>query len=86
MSAGEKAFGDRTGSGPCSTLPDTKFFHYCVQQNLYKRILERCYGITVKRMHLAQFHPELMGYHHVQVPDLSRVADALLEKEEKREQ
>ncbi len=79
MSADDKAYDGRTGSGPCSALPDTKFYHYAVQQNLYKCILNRCYGIRVRRMYLAQFHPELPTYHFVQVPELADVANALLE-------
>ena len=68
----------RKGLVHCDTLPDNKYSHYSVQLNLYKRILERCYGLTVHAMYLAQFHPDLKKYHCVEVPALVEMADKIL--------
>ena len=38
------------GVGPCAALSDTNTNHYYVQQNLYRHILERKYGIIVDEM------------------------------------
>lgn len=73
------AFRWETGIGPCSRLPHTPFFHYCIQQNLYKYILERHYGIKVERMFLAQFHPLLPSFHSVEVPDMQDVTREIME-------
>jgi hypothetical protein len=67
-------FGNEMGFGPCAHLPNTKFGHYCVQQNLYSGILSTLYGITVKRMYLVQMHPKLNRAHMVQVPYMPEMA------------
>lgn len=74
------SFRGEKGIGPCSHLPNTKFFHYCIQQNLYKYIVERHYGIKVERMYLAQFHPLLPEYHCVAVPDMQDVVGKIMEE------
>ena len=45
--------------GPVSHLPDTNFWHYSIQLNTYKLIIERNYGYKVKDMYLVCIHPEL---------------------------
>ena len=41
-----------------SHLHDTNFWHYTLQLNIYKYILERKYGKIVSSMYLVQLHPE----------------------------
>jgi ATP-dependent exoDNAse (exonuclease V) beta subunit len=41
-----------------SHLPDTNFWHYSLQLNMYKAILERKYGKIVKDMFLVRLHPD----------------------------
>ena len=41
-----------------SHLPDTNYWHYTLQLNLYKMILETKYGFTVKDIQLVVIHPE----------------------------
>lgn len=72
------SFRGERGLGLCAELPNTKFFHYCVQQNLYKFIVERHYGLRIDRMFLAQFHPLLESYHSVEVPDMQDIARGLM--------
>ena len=67
---------------PCiSHLPDTNFWHYSLQLNMYKLILERKYGKTIKSLCLVCLHPDncYRTYELVDVPVLTKEMDALLE-------
>lgn len=63
-------FKNEKGLGPCSDLPNTSFYHYCIQQNVYKYIVDTFYGIVIDSMFLAQFHPDLPEPHCVEVPNM----------------
>ncbi len=39
-------------------LPDTNYWHYCLQLNTYKAILEEKYGKIVDELYLVCLHPE----------------------------
>ena len=49
---------DEYGDYPLEYLPNTNFYHYSLQLNMYKNILERCYGFKIKDMFLIVIHPE----------------------------
>jgi hypothetical protein len=71
-------------NGPASELYDTKYWHYCLQLNLYRYILEKDYGLKIKGMVLVQFHPSLgqmPKYHRVVFLD-SPITKVLKEREE----
>ena len=53
-------------------LPDTSYNHYCIQQNLYRYILEKNYGLRVSRMNLVVLHPNYDNYRIVPVPEMPR--------------
>jgi hypothetical protein len=58
---------------PCiSHLPDTNFWHYALQLNMYKTILEHKYGKKVVGLFLVCMHPDnkYNNYQCIQVPDL----------------
>lgn len=65
-------------------LPDTNFWHYALQLNTYKAILESKYGKKVEKMYLVCLHPNLPRYQLLTVPDLSKEIESLfaLRKEE----
>ena len=44
---------------PIKHIPDTNFWHYSIQLNAYKTIIERNYGYKVKDMYLVCIHPDL---------------------------
>jgi len=44
---------------PIENIPDTNYWHYTIQLNAYKTILERNYGFKVKELVLIAIHPEL---------------------------
>ena len=53
-------------------LPDTNFWHYSLQLNIYKAILEAKYDKKVDAMYLVCLHPNLPSYQLFPVPDLSK--------------
>lgn len=44
------------GYPPMQDFPNTNLYHYILQQNLYKHILETKYGFSVESMRLVQLH------------------------------
>lgn len=51
-------------------IPDTNFWHYSLQLNTYKTILERKYGKKVTKLCLVRLHPDATGYELLDVPIL----------------
>jgi len=60
-----------------SHLPDTNFWHYALQLNTYKGILEQKYDKIVSKMALVCLHPSKPSYQVLTVPDLSEEISAL---------
>ena len=58
-------------------LPDTNFWQYSLQLNIYKAILEAKYEKKVAAMYLVCLHPNLPTYQLFPVPDLSEEIAAL---------
>lgn len=54
-------------------LPDTAFYHYCIQQNLYRYMLETHYGLRVRAMNLVVLCPDYPTYYVAQVPRMEEV-------------
>jgi ATP-dependent exoDNAse (exonuclease V) beta subunit len=68
---------------PCiAELPDTNFWHYSLQLNIYKRIIEKNYNFIIKDLYLVRLHPnnEDNNYILIKVADLSDEVTRLLEK------
>lgn len=61
-------------------MTDTSYSHYCIQQNLYRYILEKNYGLKISRMHLVVLHPELARYNVVTVPRLDNEVRTIIGK------
>lgn len=69
-------FGDSALPECIEHLPDTNFWHYALQLNIYKAILERNYAQTIGGMYLVILHPSQASYQRLEVPDLStEIAD-----------
>jgi hypothetical protein len=59
-------------------LPDTNFWHYALQLNTYKAILEKKYGKTITDLYLICIHPDnpYKTYDRIKVPFLEKeIAD-----------
>jgi ATP-dependent exoDNAse (exonuclease V) beta subunit len=61
-----------------SDIPDTNYWHYSLQLNLYKYILEQNYGFIVKDMYLVQIHPNQDNYKKINVPILTEATHNIL--------
>jgi len=65
------------GTYPISHLPHANYWHYSLQLNIYKKLLEKCYGITIEGMFLVQCHPNLDTYKKHECVDLSEEVEDL---------
>jgi ATP-dependent exoDNAse (exonuclease V) beta subunit len=77
----DSAFG-KTALTPCiSHLPDTNFWHYSLQLNTYKKILEEKYGKRITGLYLICIHPDnpYKTYQRIEVPVLEKEMKALFE-------
>jgi ATP-dependent exoDNAse (exonuclease V) beta subunit len=72
------AFGQYAQTPCISHLPDTNFWHYALQLNTYKAILETKYSKRVSRLCLVVLHPNQDTYKVWTVPDLSAEVQALM--------
>jgi hypothetical protein len=62
-------------------LPDTNYWHYALQLNIYKYILQTKYDKTVGDLYLIVLHPEAQNYQRIKLPDLqSEVAELFEER------
>ena len=62
-----------------SHIPDTNFWHYSLQLNIYKWILEHNYNETVSEMFLVCLHPDQKNYEKIKVPNLHTDIENLIE-------
>jgi uncharacterized protein (DUF2132 family) len=67
-------------------MPDSNFWHYALQLNTYKRILERKYDKTVTDLYLVRLHPdaEEKNYDLIKLPDLTKEIDELFEERKQK--
>lgn len=61
-----------------SHLSSTDYIKYCLQQNIYKYILEKNYGLIVSSMNLLILHPFYSKYHIIKVEDLPLETEYLI--------
>ena len=67
----EKSNRYRNMSVPLEHLPDTSYWHYCMQLNIYRHILEANYGKNIAGMFLVGMHPDMKGFQQEKVPLLN---------------
>jgi hypothetical protein len=64
-------------------MPDANFWHYALQLNTYKAIIERKYGKTVTKLCLVRLHPDTKeeSYELLDVPILTKdITDLFVER------
>lgn len=66
------------GIGFLNDIDDTSYNRYCLQQSLYRYILEKNYGVNISKMHLVVLYPEYTNYHKVEVPYLKDKVEYIL--------
>jgi len=65
-------------------LPDTNYWHYALQLNIYKYILETKYDKKITDLYIIVLHPEAQNYQRIKIPDLqSEVAELIMERIQK---
>jgi hypothetical protein len=72
---------------PCIChLPDSNFWHYALQLNMYKYILETKYNKTIRDLYLVRLHPdaEEKNYELIQLPILSIEINDLVQEKNKK--
>ena len=48
-------------------LPDTNYWHYCLQLNTYKGILERKYNVNICDLYLVCLHPQNKNNNYLKI-------------------
>lgn len=77
----ESNFGKYATTDCISHFPDTNYWHYTLQLNIYKRILEEKYGKIVTDLYLVCLHPDnqYKTYDRILVQKIDKEIDALFE-------
>jgi ATP-dependent exoDNAse (exonuclease V) beta subunit len=66
-------------SPPLENLPDTNYWHYSLQLNIYRKILEELYGIVISEMALVVLHPNNPSYKVIMLNRMDAEVDAMFE-------
>ena len=69
----------QSGKGPLAHLPDTNYWHYTMQLNIYRHILETLYDKKIAGMFLVAFHPTRNTFSQEQVPRLEQETQDLFD-------
>ncbi len=69
---------DTRGINGLEDIQDCSYCHYALQQNLYKRIVEKCYGLKISAMHLVVIHPKYPSYKVIDIDDLTPEIDIIV--------
>ncbi len=67
------------GFGPVSHLPDTNYWHYTLQLNIYRWLLEKHYNLKISEMALVVLHPNNKSYVRYKLNKLVEEVDDMME-------
>jgi len=70
-------YGKSAKTACISHLPDTNFWHYSLQLNTYKMILQEKYGLKIGGLFLVVLHPNQNTYQRIPCADLTKEMEAL---------
>ena len=68
------------GFDELNNLSNNSYNKYCLQQNLYKYILEENYDKKISSMNILVLHPRYHKYFHLQLPLLKKETEFLVRK------
>ena len=76
-----ESFGNKCGKYPLEYIPDCNYYHYSLQLNLYRVILEKFYGKIVKEMFLIVLHPKNKNekYQRINIKNMDREIELMLD-------
>jgi hypothetical protein len=69
----------QSGIGPAAALPDTNYWHYTIQLNLYRWLLEKHYGVKISEMALIVIHPINDNYKKYKLNRLDDEVEEIIE-------
>lgn len=69
----------QSGLHPLDHLPDTNYWHYSLQLNIYRRILEELYDAHVSEMALVVLHPNNTTYKVILINRMDDEVSAMFE-------
>ena len=64
-------------------LPNTNYWHYSLQLNVYRKLLMKNYGLQVKELFLVQIHPDNNSFELHEVKILDKEVNDLFEQRTK---
>jgi len=70
----------RKGKHPLSHLDDANYWHYALQLNIYKYILEKNYIKVISSMYLVRLHSNQEDYEVISIPDLTAEVNLMLKE------
>jgi hypothetical protein len=74
----------QSGKSPLSHLPDTNYWHYSLQLNIYRKILEELYDIVVSEMALVVLHPNNPSFRVIMLNRMDDEVDAMFSTRRKQ--
>ena len=74
----------QSGLSPLEHLPDTNYSHYSLQLNIYRRILEELYGVTVSELALVVLHPNNPSYEVIMLDRMEDEVTSMFEDRARR--
>ena len=67
------------GFGPVAHLDDCNYWHYTLQLNVYKWMLEQYYGLEVADLYLVILHPDNPSYRRMRLNILTDEVEDMIE-------
>lgn len=68
-----------SGLAPLEHLPDTNYWHYTMQLNVYKWILETYYGLVIADLYLVILHPDHHSYRRMRLNIMTEEVEDMIE-------
>lgn len=68
-----------SGLSPLEHLPDTNYWHYTMQLNVYKWILEKYYNIEVGDLYIVILHPDNTSYKKMRLNIMNDEVEDMIE-------
>jgi len=65
-------------TAPLDHLPDTNYWHYSLQLNIYRRILQELYDVTVSELALVVLHPNQTTYKVVRLNMMDEEVESMM--------
>ena len=69
----------QSGLSPLDHLPDTNYWHYSLQLNIYRRILEELYDVHISELALVILHPNNPSFKIIQLNRMDDEVTAMFE-------